>query len=80
MDVTQAEIDEFEAFVRQRLQAGESAPSLEDCLRLWRKEQEHAATLAAIREGLDDVARGRVRPADEVLQELRAELKTRARA
>jgi hypothetical protein len=78
MGVTQAEIDGFEAFVRQRLQTGDSALGLEDCLRLWRKEQEHAETLVAIREGLDDLAQGRVRPADEVLRELREELRAGA--
>lgn len=80
MGVTQAEIEDFQSFVRRRLQAGESSLSLEDCLRLWRAEQERAATLAAIREGLDDIAHGRVRPADEVLRELRDGLKIRAGA
>ena len=36
--------------------------------------QEREDTLAAIREGLADVAAGRVRPADEVMAELRQSL------
>lgn len=34
-------------------------------------EQEHQETLAAIQQGLDDVAAGRVRPAAEIIAELR---------
>jgi predicted transcriptional regulator len=34
-------------------------------------EQEHQETLSAIQQGLDDVAAGRVRPAAEIIAELR---------
>lgn len=63
---------EFHKFVGQQLQQAD-APlmSPEEALARWREHQE---TLAAIREGLADIEAGRTRPAEEVLNDLKARL------
>ena len=61
---------EFHKFVGQQLSQPEAASmSPEEALAGWREHQE---TLAAIREGLEDIDSGRTRPVEELIQELRA--------
>ena len=61
---------EFHKFVGQQLSQPEAASmSPEEVLARWREHQE---TLAAIREGLEDIDAGRTRPVEELIQELNA--------
>lgn len=74
MSVIERDLRDFEQFVLDTSEAESEALELEDYVCLWRARQEHAATRAAIQEGLDDLDAGRVRPAAEVLAELRKSL------
>jgi len=65
------DLESFHQFVGDRLKSGGANLSPEQVLALWRDRLE---TVEAIREGLDDVKAGRVRPAGEVLEELRGKL------
>ena len=65
----------FQQFAQQKVGAGE-AETLEELFDLWRFEhptpEEQAEVHEAIRQGLADIEAGRYRPADEVMEELRA--------
>jgi len=65
----------FRSFLDERLANGGANLTLDEALGLWEYEnqtdQEREETLAAIREGLEDMYAGRTRPAREVLAELR---------
>ncbi|HET6882129.1 MAG TPA: hypothetical protein VFI31_18330 [Pirellulales bacterium] len=68
MSVHQASpLENFHQFVGEQLRSSRSANiSPEEALVLWRERQE---TIEAIREGLDDVESGRVKPLDEFLRD-----------
>lgn len=66
---TRSELQDFQAFLVRQLAKEGPMPSPEECVALWR---ERCEVLAAVREGLEDVAAGRVRPYEEVIEELRA--------
>lgn len=71
------ELRSFHEFIVKKLEEnGPEALTPEEALDLWRFEnptpEEHEANLKAIRDGLEDLNAGRVRPAREVLAELRA--------
>jgi len=65
----------FKGFIEQRLVEGGDEPTLVEALAQWevanQSDEELAATLEAIREGLADVEAGRVVPARQALNELR---------
>jgi hypothetical protein len=65
---TKSELAEFHRYVGRHLDNGGSQLTPEEVLVLWR---EQAATIAAVRESLDDLEAGRVSPAAEVIDELR---------
>lgn len=67
------DLGEFNKFVQSYPNAGDNL-SLEDYICLWRAASERDETIAAIREGLDDLEAGRTRPADAVLDDLRQRL------
>lgn len=73
------DLSAFESFIDQKLSDGELKLTLDDALGLWdyenQDEEEREDTLRAIRQGLADLDAGRVRPAEEVPDELRRELK-----
>ena len=75
MSVTLSELESFHHFAAEKLQSG-GAESMEELFDLWLVEhpsaEEEADVHAAIREGLEDLKAGRYRPADEVMDELRA--------
>jgi hypothetical protein len=71
MSFTQSELDTFYHFASCRLDEG-LVESLPDCIDQW--EIEKAESIAAIQEGLEDIAAGRTRPLDEAIAEIRAEL------
>ena len=66
----------FQGFLDEKLSEG-GVETLDQALGLWEFEnqsvEEREATRQAIREGLADVEAGRVRPAREVIAELRRE-------
>lgn len=60
-------LESFHQFVAERLRSDQGASiSPEEALVLWRERQE---TTEAIREGLDDVESGRIKPLDEFLRD-----------
>jgi predicted transcriptional regulator len=65
----------FQQFAHQKVDAGE-AETLEELFDLWRLEhptpEEQTEIHEAIRQGFADIEAGRYRPADEVMNELRA--------
>ncbi|HLQ46198.1 MAG TPA: hypothetical protein VK137_15760 [Planctomycetaceae bacterium] len=74
MSVIEHDLRDFEQFVRDRVEDQSNELVLEDYVCLWRARRELDETRAAIQEGLDDLAAGRVRPAAEVMSELRQRL------
>lgn len=62
----------FHDFVANQLKHGGSNMTPEQALALWRARVE---TIESVQRGLPDVEAGRTRPADEVLEELRDELR-----
>lgn len=69
---TVTELRSFQQFIAEQLRNGGPMPSPEECVGLWRMERERAETLAAIREGLEDVKAGRVQSLEEFDAEFRA--------
>lgn len=68
------EIDHFSEFVRQKVSSQQEEPSLEECLRQWREEQELAETIADIKASLAEIADGNYTSVEEAGQIIRAEL------
>jgi hypothetical protein len=69
---TKSELESFHEFIASQLKNGEPRPTPEECLRLWRaQQQERIETIAAVREGLDDVRAGRTRPLEKFDAEFR---------
>ncbi len=65
------DLEVFAEFVESLLADGQATLSPEQVLAQWR---ERAETIAAVQRSMEDIEAGRVRPADEVLEELRSEL------
>ena len=65
MPVSLDEIDRFSDFAKEVANRNNGASSLEDCLRLWREEQEMAETIASVRRGEEDFAAGRYSSLEE---------------
>ena len=60
-------LENFHQFIGEQLRCNQSASiSPEEALVLWREREE---TIEAIREGLEDVKSGRVKPLDEFLRD-----------
>jgi hypothetical protein len=74
MPTVHQELNSFLEFVKVRISMQEPTPSLEDCMRMWREEQELAETIAAIKRGEENFAAGRCMTLEEAEQRLRAEL------
>lgn len=73
MSVTQTDLDDFRRFASERL-ATRGANSLADLLREWEAARERVETLDSIRRGLANADAGRIRPTQDVLDELRSGL------
>ncbi len=73
MSVTKEQLDSFHRFASERLDNGDV--SWQELFQLWQLEnptdEERAEVNAIIRQGDEDIAAGRGRPADEVNNELR---------
>lgn len=61
---TATELKEFRDFLDAQLGLGETPPTPEECLSLWRERQE---ANAAIREALDEMRAGKGIPLDEFI-------------
>ncbi len=66
-----SDLSSFREYLDNRIAGGDAALSPEQALSDWRDLQE---TLMSIRRGLADADAGRIRPAGDVLEELRARL------
>ena len=66
-----SELSSFREYLDNRIADGEAELSHEQALSDWRELRE---SVASIRRGLADADAGRIRPADEILEELRARL------
>lgn len=75
MSITKNELIEFHQFALGKIEGGGNDLSWGELVGLWRLENpspaEQAEIRSAIQEGLDDIAAGRYRPADEIMKELR---------
>lgn len=79
MPVTIDEIDRFTRFAKQAAGQTERADSLEECLRLWREEQETEEVVAQVRRAEEGIAAGRYATIEEADRQIRAELGWAAR-
>ena len=62
-----SQLENFHRFIGEQLRSRPSASiSPEEALVLWRERQE---TIEGIREGLEDVESGRIKPLDEFLRD-----------
>lgn len=73
MPVTLEEIENFTAFARKTA-LKDDGPSLEECLRLWREEQELAETIADIKASVAEIEAGNFTTLKEADRIIRAEL------
>jgi len=75
LPITAADLDQFHEFARQKLGNG-GADSLEELVELWKSQtlnsDELKESLHALEQGIADVAAGRVRPVEDVFQDLAA--------
>ncbi len=74
MRVIERDLHDFEQFVMDCVEEQSETLDLEDYVCLWRARREREDTTAAIQEGFDDLAAGRVRSAADVMAELRQRL------
>jgi hypothetical protein len=73
MPTTIHEIESFTAFAR-RTGLREDGPSLEECLRLWREEQEMEETIADIKAAVKEIEAGQYMSLEEADRQIRQEL------
>ena len=74
MPTIHQEVDSFAEFVKQKVPSQDARPSLEECLRLWREEQELEETIAAIKRSEKDFAEGRFMSIEEAGRRIRENL------
>ncbi len=74
MPTTIQEIEGFANFAKQAAAGNDDGPSLEECLRLWREEQELAETVADIKASIGEIEAGNFTTLDEADRIIRAEL------
>jgi hypothetical protein len=74
MPVTVVEIEQFADFAKEVASRNDGASSLEDCLRLWREQQEMEETIADVLRGVADIEAGRYMTLEEADRRTREEL------
>ena len=74
MPITPQELESFTQFAARRLSDGDTVPSLEECLQQWRADCERRELQADVQASLDDYAAGRVKPLDQVFDDVRRQL------
>lgn len=75
MSVTREELEDFQHFADSKLSNG-GAESLAELVREWEGRREYQETVADIEESHEDIAGGRVVPADEAFADVRKRLGT----
>ena len=79
MAVSLEQLESFHRFASDRVKTGGEDLTMDELYDLWRLEnlppEELQDSLESLRRGLADAEAGRVRPADEVLEELRTGIK-----
>ncbi len=78
MPTIHQEAERFFEFVKRTVPSEEAGPSLEECMRQWREEQEMEATIAAVKRGEEYFAAGRCMSLDEAERRLRSEVESHA--
>jgi hypothetical protein len=73
MAVTREELEEFQHFADSKLSNG-GAESLADLVRQWEARRDYQETVADIKESHEDLAAGRVVPADEAFADVRKKM------
>ncbi len=68
------ELDQFTRFAESKLRASKDGMSLEECLKLWRRQLEEDETVADIQQSLADCQAGRVKPIGEAFDNVRSRL------
>ena len=68
------ELDAFTDFVRRQLDAEQVTLSLEDCVRLWREQQEKRASINAILQSMKEDDAGLSQPLAEAFDDVRRQL------
>lgn len=68
------ELDQFTRFAQTRLRHDEEELSLEECLRLWRRQSEEDETVVSIQQSLADYEAGRVKSVDDAFENARQQL------
>ena len=71
---TLQELDQFTRFAQAKLRDEADGPSLEDCLKLWRRQIEEDETVADIEQSMADYAAGRVMSAKDAFDDVRRRL------
>lgn len=74
MPTIHQEVESFAEFVKQKVSSHDARPSLEECLRLWREEQEFEETIADIKRGVADIEAGRFMTLEEADRQIRNSL------
>ena len=74
MPASLQELDEFTDFIRQRLDVEQASLSLEDCVRLWREQQDQQESVRGILQSAKEDEAGLSQPLTEAFDEVRRQL------
>lgn len=75
MSTTIEELESFHQYAALRLKENGTEPSLDELLMDWADTRDREAVNDAIRRGIADVDAGRHQPADQVMEQIRRELR-----
>lgn len=69
---TPTELEAFQQFIEEQITSGNTGLSPEESLQAWRaRQREYEASVKAVKEGWEDAKAGRMRPLEEVADEIR---------
>lgn len=71
---TLQDLESFTQFAHQKLSQSESTLSLEECIQLWRQQNERQGVLDDIQQGLADVRAGLAQPLPAAIDDVRRQL------
>ena len=74
MSASLQELDEFTVFVRKRLDAAQANLSLEECVRMWREQQDQQESVRGILQSAKEDEAGLSQPLTEAFDEVRRQL------
>ena len=70
----ESELRDFVQFASSRVQSGDDGLSVEELVRQWRQTTEFAQTVADVRQGITDAAKGKAQPISEAFADVRRKL------